>query len=78
MTNYEIGKQIGNRKAVTTNGDPVGQVYDIEIETSGKLAALVIIPDVNTKVTFPKDDKGRFVIPYSMVNAIGQYVVIKA
>lgn len=78
MTKYEIGRQIGNRKVVTTNGEPVGKLYDIEVETSGKLTALIISPDANTKVNFPKDNKGRFVIPYSMVNAIGQYVVIKA
>lgn len=77
MTKYEIGRQIGNRKVITTTGESVGQLYDIEIETSGKLTALVITPDANTKVNFPKDDRGRFVIPYSMVNAIGQYVVIK-
>ncbi|PKP60752.1 MAG: hypothetical protein CVT88_02095 [Candidatus Altiarchaeales archaeon HGW-Altiarchaeales-1] len=78
MTKYEIGRQIGNRKVITTSGEPVGQLYDLEMETNGKLNSLVILPDVNTKATFPKDDKGRFVIPYSMVNAIGQYIVIKA
>lgn len=78
MAKYEIGRQLGNRKVITTSGEPVGQLYDIEMEASGKLSTLVIVPDINTKVVFPKDDKGRFVIPYSMVNAVGQYIVIKA
>ncbi len=77
MTKYEIGRQIGNRRVITTSGEPVGQLYDIEMETNGKLNSLIVLPDANAKVNLPKDDKGRFVIPYSMVNAIGQYIIIK-
>lgn len=78
MVKYEIGRLLGNRKVITTSGEPVGQLYDMEIETNGKLSTLIVVPDVNTKVTkFPKDDKGRFVIPYSMVNAVGQYIIVK-
>ncbi|NCN65644.1 MAG: hypothetical protein GW779_05925 [Candidatus Altiarchaeum hamiconexum] len=78
MTKYEIGKQIGNRKVITTKGEPVGQVYDIEIKTNGELANLVVSADVNVNVNanIQKDDKGRFVIPYSKVIAVGQYVLI--
>ncbi len=77
MAKYEIARGLGNRKVVTTKGDPVGQLFDIEMETNGKLNNLIVVPDANAKATFPKDDKGRFVIPYSMVNAIGQYIIIK-
>ena len=76
MTKYEIGKQIGNRKVITTKGEPVGQVYDIEIKTNGELANLVVSADVNVNANIQKDDKGRFVIPYSKVIAVGQYVLI--
>ncbi len=77
MTKYEIGRQIGNRKVITTSGEPVGQLYDIEMGTNGKLNSLIVMPDANAKANLPKDDKGRFVISYNMVNAIGQYIVIK-
>lgn len=77
MPRYEIGRQIGNRKVITTSGESIGRLYDIEMETNGKFNSLIVIPDANTKANLPKDDKGRFVIPYSMVNAIGQYIIIK-
>lgn len=76
MPRYEIARQVGGREVITTKGEPVGKVFDIEVGRNGKLISLIVLPGPNTKEVFPKDANGRFVIPYDKVNSIGTYVTI--
>jgi len=76
MVKYEIARQMGGKEVITTQGEPVGKIFDIEVGKDGKLISLLVIPVPNAKVTFPKDANGRFVIPYDKVNAVGTYVTV--
>lgn len=77
MGRYEIARQMGGREVITTQGEIVGKLYDIEVGTDGKLVSLIVIPAVNAKVPFSKDANGRFVVPYDKVNAVGTYITVK-
>lgn len=77
MAKYVIARQMGGKTVVTTSGEIVGRVYDVEMSKNGKLISLTVEADAESKAEFPKDMSGRFVIPYDSVNAVSKLVVVK-
>lgn len=77
MAKYVMARQMGGKTVVTTSGEVVGRVYDVEMNKNGKLVSVTVEVDLSSKAEFPKDMNGRYVIPYDSVNAVGKLVVVK-
>jgi len=77
MVKYIMARQMGGKTVVTTGGEIVGRVYDMEMTKTGKLVSITVETDPSSKAEFPKDMSGRYVIPYDSVNAVGKLVVVK-
>ncbi|GEM_PF-1570556 len=72
-----LGKNLKDKKVVSTSGFELGLVADAYYENGGKLVSLIVKPDRETKDLKDHIDKDGFVqVPFEEVKAIGRYVVI--
>ena len=74
-----FSKQLIGKTVVSKTGKKFGEVGDIIFETrSGELIHLILKnPTPNTdKLDLEKDKTGNFLIPFSAVIAVGDFVVV--
>ncbi|MBN1644513.1 PRC-barrel domain-containing protein [Candidatus Woesearchaeota archaeon] len=75
----KFSKQLVGRTVVSKAGKRFGEVGDIIFEAkSGELIHLVLKSPTSytDKLELEKDQQGRFLIPFSAVIAIGDFMVI--
>lgn len=75
----KFSKQLIGRTVVSKSGKRFGEVGDIIFEAkSGELIHLVLKSPTSytDKLELEKDQQGRFLIPFSAVIAIGDFMVI--
>jgi len=75
----KFSKQLVGKTVVSKAGKRFGEVGDIIFETkSGELIHLVLKNPTSytDKLELEKDKEGRFLIPFSAVMAIGDFMVI--
>lgn len=75
----KFSKQLVGRTVVSKSGKRFGEVGDIIFEAkSGELIHLVLKSPTSytDKLELEKDQQGRFLIPFSAVIAIGDFMVI--
>ncbi len=80
MVTYIIARQLGGKPVITVSGEELGRLDDIIVnEQTGKFVSLVVEPVAETlsRVSYPKDKDGNFMVPYDAVNAISKVVVVK-
>ncbi len=74
-----LSREIIGKMVVSKTGKKFGTVGDITFETkSGELIHLVLTNPTpySTKLELEKDSQGNILIPYSAVQAIGDFLVI--
>ena len=75
----KISKEIIGKMVVSKTGKKFGRVGDLTFETkSGELIHMVLVEPTpySTKLELEKDSEGNILIPYSAVQAIGDFLVI--
>ncbi|MFH1402968.1 MAG: PRC-barrel domain-containing protein [Candidatus Altiarchaeota archaeon] len=80
MVTYIIARQLGGKPVITVGGEELGRLDDIIIdENTGDFISIIVEPlgDVVSRVTYPKDKDGNYVIPFDAVNAVSKVVVVK-
>ena len=74
-----LSKEIIGKMVVSKTGKKFGTVGDVTFETkSGELIHIVLVnaTPYSTKLDLEKDGQGNVLIPYSSVQAIGDFLVI--
>ena len=74
-----LSRELVGKMVVSKTGKKFGTVGDITFETkSGELIHLVLVNPTpySTKLELEKDGQGNILIPYSAVQAIGDFLVI--
>ena len=74
-----LSKEIIGKMVVSKTGKKFGMVGDVTFETkSGELIHIVLTNPTpySTKLELEKDGQGNILIPYSAVQAIGDFLVI--
>ena len=74
-----LSKEIIGKMVVSKTGKKFGMVGDVTFETkSGELIHIVLTnaTPYSTKLELEKDSQGNILIPYSSVQAIGDFLVI--
>jgi len=75
----KLSKEIIGKMVVSKSGKKFGLVGDVTFETkSGELIHLVLTSPTpySTKLELEKDGQGNILIPYSAVQAIGDFLVV--
>lgn len=75
----KVSKQLLGKTVVSKTGKRFGEVGDIIFETrSGELIHMVLTNPTSytEKLELEKDKKGRILIPFSAVIAIGDFLVV--
>ncbi|MDE1824006.1 MAG: PRC-barrel domain-containing protein [Candidatus Micrarchaeota archaeon] len=78
MVKYVIAEQLVGKEVMTSDGFDIGKFVDAEVnETNGKLAALVIEPNVDSEFVNKLNVKaGKLSVPYSSVMAVNDFIVV--
>ena len=78
MVKYVIAEQLVGKEVVTSDGFDLGKFVDAEVrENSGKLAALVVEPNVDSEFVNKLNVKGgKLQVPYSSVMAVNDFIVV--
>jgi sporulation protein YlmC with PRC-barrel domain len=75
----KLSRELVGKMVVSRTGKKFGMVGDITFETkTGELIHLVLTNPTpySTKLELEKDNQGNILIPYSAVQAIGDFLVI--
>jgi len=70
---------IGKMLVSEESGKKFGIIGDIDFVTeSGELINLALIEKTphTTNLSLPQDDKGRYLVPFSAVRSVGDFVII--
>ncbi len=78
MVKYVIAEQLVGKEVVTSDGFDLGKFIDAEVhETNGKLAALIVEPNVDSEYVNRLDIKGgKLQVPYTSVMAVNDFIVV--
>lgn len=78
MTKYLIARQLSGKKIVSTDGEDVGRLVDLEIdELSGKIDTLVVEPNPeSTVVSKLKKSDAMVHINYGSVLAVKDFILV--
>lgn len=78
MVKYVIAEQLVGKEVVTSDGFDLGKFVDAEVnESNGKLAALVVEPNVDSEYVNKLNVKGgKLNVPYTNVMAVNDFIVV--
>jgi sporulation protein YlmC with PRC-barrel domain len=78
MVKYVIAEQLVGKEVVTSDGFDLGKFVDAEVnESSGKLSALIIEPNVDSEFVNKLNVKsGKLQVPYESVMAVNDFIVV--
>lgn len=67
------GKVVSNDK-----GNVIGKVHDILFKPeTGEVTMLIVQPDKSVEEkAYPRDESGMITVPFTAINAIGEFVVV--
>lgn len=72
-----LGSKLRGRRVVSSHGLDIGNVLDATFNEAGKMTALVIEPERETKQIKDYVEKSGYIsIPFEEVRAVGRYVVV--
>lgn len=75
----KYSKQLLGKTVVTKSGKKFGEIGNLTFETrTGELLQLVLKNPTSyiDNLNLEQDDKGRWVVPFSAVMAVGDFVVV--
>jgi sporulation protein YlmC with PRC-barrel domain len=78
MVKYVIAEQLVGKEVVTADGFDLGKFVDAEMnESSGKLSALIVEPNVDSEYVNKLNVKGgKLKVPYGSVQAVNDFIVV--
>lgn len=78
MVKYVIAEQLVGKEVVTSDGFDLGKFVDAEVrESSGKLASLIVEPNVDSEFVNRLNVKGgKLSVPYASVMAVNDFIVV--
>jgi sporulation protein YlmC with PRC-barrel domain len=78
MVKYVIAEQLVGKEVVTNDGFDLGKFVDAEVlETTGKLNALIIEPNVDSEYVNKLSIKGgKLQVPYTSVMSVNDFIVV--
>lgn len=78
MAKPVLGRNLREKKVVSSSGLELGRLLDMHFEDGGKILSLVVRPERETReVADYVDRSGLLVLPYDSVRAIGRYVIVE-
>lgn len=78
MTKPVLGRNLREKKVVSSSGLELGRLLDLYFEDGGKIASLVVRPERETReVKDHLDRSGLLILPYESVRAMGRYVIVE-
>ena len=78
MVKYAIAKQLAGKRVITTDGEELGRVIDLDVnELSGKLVSVLLEPNPESSMAARARSSGGVVsIPYSAVLDVKDVMVV--
>ena len=78
MVKYVIAEQLVGKEVVTNDGFDLGKFVDAEVlESTGKLNALIIEPNVDSEFVNKLGIKGgKLQVPYTSVMSVNDFIVV--
>jgi sporulation protein YlmC with PRC-barrel domain len=75
---YVNAKQLEGKKVIVSDGSALGKLIDIDVdEITGKILHLFVEPDPDSQLaTRLEKEEGLLKIPYSSVDAVGDYIIV--
>jgi sporulation protein YlmC with PRC-barrel domain len=75
---YVNAKQLEGKKVIVSDGSALGKLIDIDVdEITGKILHLFVEPDPDSQLaTKLEKEEGLLKIPYSSVDAVGDYIIV--
>lgn len=72
-----LGRNLVEKKAVSSNGKELGEVKDAFFEGDGRIESVVIKPDRSFKgMEEYINSEGLLIISFENVEAVGEYVIV--
>ena len=78
MVKYAIAKQLAGKRVITTDGEELGRIIDLDVnEVGGKLTSVLLEPNPESSVAIrAKASGGVVAIPYSAVLDVKDVMVV--
>ncbi len=79
MVKFAIAKQLAGKRVITTDGEEIGRVVDINLsELTGKLETVLIEPNPDSSLATraKREGAGVVAIPYSAVLDVKDVMVV--
>ncbi len=78
MVKYAIAKQLAGKRVITTDGEELGRVIDLDVnELSGKLESVLLEPNPESSMSVRARASGGVIsIPYSSVLDVKDVMVV--
>ena len=79
MTKPVLGKNLKEKRVISTNGLEIGYVLDAEFDLGeARLSSILVKPDHETKEIKEYINENHIIkIPFESVSAIGRHVIVK-
>ncbi|MFB6118811.1 PRC-barrel domain-containing protein [Halosegnis sp.] len=72
-----LAENLSDKNVVGTDGAEIGRLYNVTMEyASGSLHNLLVEPAERANADFETDDRGRYRIPVSRVQAVKDHIVV--
>lgn len=72
-----LAENLSDKSVVGTDGAKIGRLYNVTMGyKSGRLHHLLVEPAEGVSVDFELDDRGRYHIPVSSVQAVKDHIVV--
>jgi sporulation protein YlmC with PRC-barrel domain len=78
MVKYIVAEELVGKEVVTNDGFDLGKFLDAEMnEVTGKLTAMIVDPNVDSKFVNKLDIKdGKLKVSYNSVLAVNDFIVV--
>jgi sporulation protein YlmC with PRC-barrel domain len=72
-----LAENLSDKTVVGTDGAEIGRLYNVTMDyKSGHLHHLLVEPAEGVSVDFELDDRGRYHVPVSSVQAVKDHIVV--
>ena len=72
-----LAENLSEKNVVGSDGTEIGRLYNVTMtHTSGSLRNLLVEPAEGVNADFEVDDRGRYRIPVSRVQAVKDHIVV--
>ena len=78
MQKYTLARALAGKKLITTEGEELGRLIDVNIsEASGRIESIIVEPDLESGASKRlKIENGYIVVSYSSITAVGDFIIV--